>query len=414
MLFSPMGSLMMYNHAVMTITQIPLTLIELGIVIISLALLDRLARRIGISAVPLFLLVGLAFGHGGLLPLEYSEDFLHIGSEIGVLLLLFTLGLEYTGDQLSRGLRKGLPDGIVDLIINFPPGFLMARLMGWSSLSAWLLGGITYISSSGIISKVLAEKQWMQNQETKSIISILVIEDLVMAIYLPLTIVLLAGQTTGNAAISVVISLAAVAVMLFIAIRFGETIGHLVAHVSDEVVMLSILGLILVVAGLAQQVQISAPVGAFLVGVALTGPIAERTRRILSPLRDLFAAIFFLHFGLQIDTSILLPVLLPALGLGFITTLSKLLSGWWSARRAGAATSGRLRAGSILVTRGEFSILIAGMGVTAGLDPQLGALTAAYVLLLSILGPLMAQGITPLGTFYKNFQAGAFRKDKSD
>lgn len=387
----------------MFITEVPLTLIELGIVVIALALLDRLARRVGVSSVPLFLLVGLAFGHGGLLPLQYSEDFLHIGSEIGVLLLLFTLGLEYTGEQLSRGLKSGLPDGIVDFIFSFPPGFILARLMGWSPLEGWLLGGVTYISSSGIISRVLAENDWMRNRESKSIISILVLEDLVMAVYLPLTIVLMAGQSVGIAAVSVLVSLAVVAVMLFIAIRFGDQIGGLIVHVSDEVVMLSILGLILLVAGLAQQFQISAPVGAFLVGVALTGPIAERTRKILSPLRDLFAAIFFLFFGLQIDTTILPPVLVPALVLGIASTVTKLISGWWSARRAGTGKAGCLRAGSILVTRGEFSILIASMGVTAGLTPQLGALTAAYVLLLSVLGPFMAQIIKPLSTLYRKY-----------
>lgn len=392
---------MLYNQGVMFITEVPFTLIELGIVVISLALLDRFARKIGISAVPLFLLVGMAFGRGGLLPLAYSEDFLYIGSEIGVLLLLFTLGLEYSGEQLSRGLKSGLPDGVVDFILSFPPGFVLATLLGWSPLEAWLLGGVTYISSSGIISRVLTEKNWMRNIESKSIINILVIEDLVMAIYLPLTIVLLAGQTVAVATVSVLVSLSAVAVMLFIAIRFGDKIGSLIVHISDEVVMLSILGLILLVAGLAQQFQISAPVGAFLVGVALTGPISERVSKILSPLRDLFAAIFFLFFGLQIDPSILPPVLIPALLLGLITTLTKLISGWWSARRAGADKAGRLRAGSILVTRGEFSVLIASMGVTAGLNEQIGALTAAYVLLLSILGPLMAQMIKPLSLFYR-------------
>ncbi len=394
---------MLYNQGVMFITEVPFTLIELGIVVISLALLDRFARKIGISAVPLFLLVGMAFGQGGLLPLQYSEDFLHIGSEIGVLLLLFTLGLEYSGEQLSRGLRSGLPDGIVDFILNFPPGFILAILLGWSPLEAWLLGGVTYISSSGIISRVLVERDWMHNKETKSIINILVLEDLVMAIYLPLTIVLLAGQTVAIATVSVLVSLVAVAVMLFIAIRFGNTVGQLIVHVSDEIVMLSILGLILLVAGLAQQFQISAPVGAFLVGVALTGPIADRTRNILSPLRDLFAAIFFLFFGLQINPAILPPVLVPTLILGLVTTLTKLISGWWSARRAGADKAGRLRAGSILVTRGEFSILIAGIGVTAGFNPQIGALTAAYVLLLSILGPLMAQIVKPLRILYRKY-----------
>src|SRR6266446_1270724 len=96
--------------------------IELGVVIVGLALLARFANRLGFSAIPLYLLAGLAFGNGGLVPLNVSEDFTHIGAEIGVLLLLFMLGLEYTGGELKQQLSAALPAGIVDLTLNFPPG----------------------------------------------------------------------------------------------------------------------------------------------------------------------------------------------------------------------------------------------------------------------------------------------------
>jgi monovalent cation:H+ antiporter-2, CPA2 family len=125
----------------MEVTNASLVLIELGVVVIGLALLDRLARRFSISAIPLYLLVGLAFGNGGLVPLNFSEAFLHVGTEIGVLLLLFTLGLGYTGEQLRKGLKSGLSDGVVDFLFSFPPGFIVGLIMGWSPMAAWLLGG---------------------------------------------------------------------------------------------------------------------------------------------------------------------------------------------------------------------------------------------------------------------------------
>jgi CPA2 family monovalent cation:H+ antiporter-2 len=381
-------------------SNVSLILIELGVVVIGLALIDRLARRIGISAIPLYLVVGLAFGNGGLLPIHFSSDFLLIGTEIGVLLLLFTLGLEYTGEQLSSGLRQGLPDGVVDFLLSFPPGFAAGLLLGWGPLAAWVLGGVTYISSSSIIAKILSEQGWLSNIETPCVVNILVFEDLVMALFLPLTIVFLAGQSPAVATVSIVVAILVVAVMLFAATHYGEFFGKLIAHESDEVVLFTLLGLILLVSGAAQRLQISAPVGAFLVGVTLQGPIADRARRILSPLRDLFAAIFFLFFGLQIDPATLPPVLLTAVALGVATTLTKLASGWWSAHRAGAGRMASLRAGSILVTRGEFSILIAELGVSAGLDMELSALTAAYVLFLSITGPILAQLIKPLSVVY--------------
>lgn len=370
--------------------------IELGVAIVGLAVLARLANRLGFSAIPLYLIAGLAFGNGGLLPLPLSKDFIEFGAEIGVLLLLFMLGLEYTGEELGANLRTGLPAGVVDLVLNFSPGVLAGFALGWSPLAALLLGGVTYISSSGIIAKVLAELGRLQNPETPVVLSILVLEDLVMAVYLPLVAVLLIGQGLVAGLVSIAIALITVGVVLFVAIRYGKALSDLVAHQSDEVILLTTFGLVLVVAGIAQQLQVSAAVGAFLVGVALSGPIVEQAHRLLAPLRDLFAATFFFFFGLQIDPSTLPSVLVLAVGLGILTALTKLLAGWWAARRAGVAAPGPLRAGAALVARGEFSIVIAGLGVSAGLEPRLGPLSAAYVLFLAVLGPILARLIEPL------------------
>src|SRR6185369_2659588 len=106
-----------------------------------------------------------------------------------------------------------------------------------------------------------------------------------------------------------------------------------VSHQSDEIVLLTTFALVLLVAGGAQRLQVSAAVGAFLVGIALSGTIAERSHRLLAPLRDLFAATFFFFFGLQIDPATLPPVLPLALGLGAVTTVTKLATGRWAARR---------------------------------------------------------------------------------
>ena len=194
--------------------DISLVFIELGVAIIGLALLTRLASRWGFSAIPLYLLAGLAFGNGGILPLQFSEEFVHIGAEIGVILLLFMLGLEYSGEELIANLKIGLPAGVIDFILNFPPGLLVGLLLGWSPLGALLLGGITYISSSGVIAKILAELGRLNNPETPTVISILVFEDFAMAVYLPLIAVLLIGQGITQAMISVLIALITVGAVL--------------------------------------------------------------------------------------------------------------------------------------------------------------------------------------------------------
>ncbi len=365
--------------------------IELGCAAVGLAFLARLARRLGLSAISLYLLAGLAFGNGGLLPLNLTKGFIQLGAEIGVLLLLFMLGLEYSGENLTRGLRKGVSGAAIDLLLNFPPGFVAGLLLGWSPLASVLLGGITLVTSSGIVARMLTELKRMDAPETPTILSILVLEDLMMAVYLPLVAVLLVGGGPQKILISVGIASATVLVVLFIATRYGHSFSSLVAHQSDEVVLLSIFGTVLLVAGIAQHLQVSAAIGAFLVGIAVSGPISEQSHRLLTPLRDLFAATFFFFFGLEIDPRTLPPVLVAAGVLALITTLSKILTGYWATGRQATDRRSRLRAGLTLVPRGEFSIVIAGLG--AVIEPRIGSLSAAYVLLMAIAGPILARVI---------------------
>jgi monovalent cation:H+ antiporter-2, CPA2 family len=364
-------------------------LIELGLVVVGLAVLARVASRWSVSSIPFYLLAGLAFGKGGLAPLNVSEGFIHIGAEIGVLLLLFMLGLEYTGEELKANLRSGLPAGIADLALNFPPGLIAGLLLGWKPLAAVLLGGVTYISSSGVIAKVLTELRRLECPETPVVLSILVLEDLAMAVYLPFVAVLLTGGGAGRMAVSVSVAVVTVFLVLLVAVRFGKRLSGFFAHESDEITLLTTFGTVLLVAGISQRFQVSAAIGAFLVGIAVSGQMAEQTHRLLAPLRDLFAATFFFFFGLQIDPATLKAALLAAILLAGVTTLTKALTGYWAARRVGADRQGRLRAGMALVARGEFSIVIAGLG--AGLESRLGPLSAAYVLFLAVLGPILTR-----------------------
>jgi len=363
--------------------------IELGIIIGGLAILARFANRLGFSAIPLYLLAGLAFGNGGLVPLNVSENFTRIGAEIGVLLLLFMLGLEYTGEQLKHHLRTGLPAGVIDLALNFPPGVIAGLLLGWHPLAAVLLGGVTYISSSGVVAKILAELGRFNHPETPAVLSILVLEDLAMAAYLPLVAALLAGGTPVRMVVSVGIAIALALVALFVAIRYGQPISRFAAHQSDEVILLSTFGTVLLVGGLMQRLQVSAAIGAFLVGIAVSGPIAEQSHRLLAPLRDLFAATFFFFFGLEIDPATL-PRVLPVAGaLAIVTALTKIATGYWAAKLRNVDQRARWRAGVVLIARGEFSIVIAGLG--AADEPALEPVAAAYVLFLAIGGPLLSR-----------------------
>lgn len=363
--------------------------VELGLAILGLALLARLARRWSFSAIPLYLLAGLAFGNGGVAQLYLSRSFIHTCAEIGVLLLLFMLGLEYTGEELKQNLKTALPGGVFDLLLNFIPGLLAGFVMGWKPIAAVLLGGITYISSSGIVAKVLSDLGRTIRPETPSILSILVLEDLAMAAYLPLVAALLTGGGPKKLVVSVAVALTLVAAVLFVAVRYGNALSHFVATQSDEIMLLTIFGVVLLVAGLAQTFRASAAVGAFLVGIAVSGPIHEQSYRLVAPFRDLFAAIFFFFFGLQINPASLPSALPAALLLAVITAATKIATGYWVARRKAIPHRDSWRAGVTLIPRGEFSIVIAGLG--ASIEPQLAPLAGAYVLLLATLGPLLAR-----------------------
>jgi monovalent cation:H+ antiporter-2, CPA2 family len=371
-------------------------LLELGGVILGLGILGRLAGRLGLSAIPLYLLGGLALGEGGLLPLVTAQEFIKVGAEIGVILLLLLLGLEYSAGELLTSLRAAAPIGLADLVLNFTPGLVAGLLLGWSPLTAVVLGGVTYVTSSGIAAKVLADLGRLGNRETPVVLSILVVEDLAMAVYLPLVSGLLANGSLLASAGPVGLALATVAAVLLVALRYGEALSRLVFSPSEESLLLVILGVAMVVAGLAQELQVSAAVGAFLVGIALSGQAAEAAHSLLAPLRDLFAAVFFVFFGLQTNPSSILPVLLVATALAAVTAATKVAAGWWAARRAGIGPRGRWRAGTALVARGEFSIVIAGLAVAAGRESDLGPLAAAYVLVLAVAGPLLARVPSPM------------------
>jgi CPA2 family monovalent cation:H+ antiporter-2 len=333
----------------------------------------------------------LLFGEGGFATPVLSADFLELAAEIGVVLLLLTLGLEYTPDELVDGARLGWRAGVLDVLLNATPGVLAGLLLGWSTEAIVLLGGITYISSSGVIAKLLADLGRLGNRETPAVLTILVLEDLAMAVYLPIVGVMLAGAAIIEGVSSVAIAMAVVALVLFAALKFGSSLTRVLHARSDEAVLLGVLGITLLVAGAAQRLDISAAVGAFLVGIALSGPLQERATALVAPLRDLFAAVFFVLFGFSIDPGALSSVLLPATLLAVVTALTKIAVGWYAAGKFGVSNRARMRAGTALIARGEFSIVIAGLALGTTVEADLGALAGAYVLILAIAGPVLAR-----------------------
>lgn len=371
-------------------------LIELGAILVGLAVLARLAGIVGMPSIPLYLAAGLAFGEGGIFPLVTAEEFVGIGAEIGLILLLFMLGLEYTAAELVSTLRTHSSSGAVDLLFNSIPGVCAGFILGLGLEGAIVLGGVTYVSSSGIVAKVLTDLGRIGNRETPAILSLLVTEDLVMALYLPLLGAVLVGTGGLDALGPAAIAIAIVVAVLAVAQKVEVGLSKLIFSKSDETLLLTVLGLTIFVAGAAEKLHISAAVAALLAGMLLSGPAAEGAQALLSPLRDLFAAMFFAFVGLSVDPSTISPVLLPALALALVGVVSKVATGWFAAKKQGAGQRGRFRAGFTLVARGEFSLAIAGLAAAAGVDSDVEALAVTYVFLLAIGGPLLLRVADPV------------------
>jgi CPA2 family monovalent cation:H+ antiporter-2 len=360
-----------------------LALAEIGALLLVLGVAAFIAVRIKFSVVPFYLLIGLALGKGGFFPLDLSESFLNTGAQLGAILLLLMLGLEHSGPDLAAGFLERKSVGAIDFAVNAIPGAIIGFLLGWGVLGAIVLGGITYVSSSGIASQMMKETGWQRSEVSRRVVTVLVLEDLTLAPYLPLLTTLVAGAGAIAGFLSVAVAILVTGLALLLAFKGENALGKALNTQAQGGLLLTVFGAALFAAGSAELVGFSSAVAAFLVGLALSGEVAFAVRLRLAPLRDLFAAIFFLFFGLSIAPAEMIAVFPLALLLAALGVAGKMYVGWNIARDMSDGNAWK-RAGAFLIPRGEFSIVIAGLAATTSFGGQLQALTITYVLLTSI------------------------------
>jgi len=365
-----------------------MTLLELGAVILGLAVLARIAARFDLPTAPLYLLAGLAFGEGGIVPLVTTGHFVETGAEVGLVLLLFVLGLEHSSRDLIATARASASAGVADVLLNATPGVLVALLFGWGPLAAAFLAGITYVSSSGVAAKLLEHAGPHARDAGRFVITIAVIEDFVMALYLPFLAALLLGGDAFGSILAALIAVIVVVAVLAIGTRVEVGVSRAIFSRSDEALLLSILGFAFLIAGVAEVAKFSAVVGALLAGILLSGPAARNAQALVRPLRDLFAAFFFVFIGLSIDPSTIPPVLGWAVLVGVLTAATKVLTGWWAGRSLEPDRRARAVVGAALVPRGEFALAIAGLAAGSAVDERLGPFTVAYVIITIVIGSI--------------------------
>lgn len=363
-------------------------LFNAGLILAGLALAGLLFHRLRQSVIPAFILLGMA-----LRPQVTDVHLVQVLSTLGVVLLLFFMGLEFSLGALLRGRRRILRNGGIDLLVCFPPGLLAGLALGWGWAGGLLLGGALYISSSAIIAKSVIELRRAANPETEVALGVLVFEDLFAAVFLAVVsgAVLAADPSAMTAAGGVGTALLFFAVVVLLALRARPLLNRVFDVGSDDLFVLTVAGVVLLLAWAALAAGLSEAIGAFLAGLMLAETHHKaRAEALFAPLQGLFAAVFFLGFGLSLDVAAFARIWPYALSLALIGVALKLAAGWWIGRRDGLGPRNALALGLMLIARGEFSIIIAGIAAAAGLT-ELSALIALLVLLLALFGTMGMQ-----------------------
>ncbi|MFF6951254.1 cation:proton antiporter [Streptomyces iakyrus] len=369
------------------------SLLALGGAFLAAALLARLGGRIGLPTIPLFMLAGILLGPHtpGLVIVEDAHDF-EMLSALGLVLLLFYLGLEFHLDDLKSGGRRLLTAGGTYLLLNVGAGLGFGFALGWGVREALVLAGVLGISSSAIVTKVLIDLGRIGRPETRLILGVIVVEDIFLALYLAaLQPVISGAQDVGDMVLQGAKAFGFL-LLLAAAARYGtKAAGRLIAARDSELLVISFLGVAVLVAGVSEVLGVADAIGAFMVGLILAGtPSGPRIRDLVHPLRDAFAAIFFFAFGLSIDPSDIVSVVGPVAAAAALTLVMNVLAGLLVARVYGYGIEPAAEIATTLVARGEFALILAAMAAGAGLDTRLAPFIAGYVLVLAVLGPIAA------------------------
>lgn len=369
------------------------TLVAVGGAFLAAGILARAGRRIGLPTIPFFMAAGVIFGPNtpGIALVEDPHD-LELLAALGLILLLFHLGLEFSLNDLLAGGKRLLGIGAIYLLLNVGGGFLLGLTFGWGTNEALVIAGAVGISSSAIVTKLLVELRRLANPESRLILGIIVVEDIFLALYLALLQPALGGaEGTADAARQFAVAFAFLLTLGAFARWGARAVGRFVATPDDELLTVMFVGVAVLIAGVAENLGVSDAIGAFMAGLVLAeSPVAQRIERLVLPLRDAFAAAFFFAFGLTIDPGDAADVAGPVAIAVVLSIVLNVTAGVVAARLQGFGRTAAANIGLTILGRGEFSLILATLAAAAGLDGRIGPFVAMYVLVLAVLGPLLA------------------------
>jgi monovalent cation:H+ antiporter-2, CPA2 family len=367
-------------------------LLVLGILFVIAYGLGRLGKLVGLPSIPIYMLVGLvASPHMHLIPGGFQPANVELVAVLGLIFLLFNLGLEFDQDEFFGNARGLLLSGGSRLIINFGLGIAFGFWVGWGPREALIIAGMTATSSSAIVTKLLIELRRLANPETPVILGIAVVEDVFIAFYLAVVAVVIGGQTNiWKIVLQLGISFAFLVAMFALARWGGKHVGRLLGARDDELFTILFFGLAVAFGGIGDILGVSDAIGAFLIGLVVGATrFRSRLESFALPLRDVFGAFFFLNFGLALNPSTFGSVLYPVGGAVIMTLVVNAGGGWLIALINRMSPRYGLGIGLILQNRGEFALILATLATGAGLDPRLTPFAGLYVLVMSIIGPVL-------------------------
>ncbi|MDR0139722.1 cation:proton antiporter [Metabacillus idriensis] len=373
---------------------------EVGTALVLVAIAALLAGKFKFSIIPFLIILGMLVGpHApkiGVIDLTFIEsaDIIEFMGRMGVLFLLFYLGLEFSIGKLIKSGKSIVMGGSIYILINFSVGLLFAYLAGFPLLEILIIAGIITISSSAIVAKVLVDLRRTGNTETELILGIIMFEDIFLAVYLSVVSGLVLGDATsvGGALTSILIALGYMLLFFIVARKATPILNKLLNISSDEIFIIVIFASLFFIAGFSETIHVAEAIGALLLGLVFSETDhSDRIEHLVVPFRDFFGALFFFSFGLSIDPFSLGGAVWLALGAVVLTIIGNITAGMIAGRRAGLSHKGSLNIGLTIVSRGEFSIIMANLGIAGGLMPILKPFSALYVLILAILGPLLTK-----------------------
>src|ERR1041385_1402208 len=313
---------------------------------------------------------------------------------VGVLFLLFYLGLESNVSRLIQAGRSIFVGGSIYIVLNFVVGIAYAYLTGFSPKETLIVAGITTISSSAIVAKILFDYRRTANPETELILGITMYEDVFLAVSLSLLsgIVLSGATSLGGILSSAGLALGFIGGLIVAGRWSTPLLNRLLRISSNEVFVIVVFAALFIFAGLGETIHVAEAIGALLLGLILgETEHSARLEKLVVPFRDFFGAIFFFGFGLTVDPFALGGAVMLSIGAALLSLVGVIIAGQLAGRVAGQPGAKSFNVGLTLLGRGEFSIIVAKLAQAGSLAPLLQPFAALYVLILATLAPLLAK-----------------------